>query len=224
MMSPGWTRPGSAELQHVGRKAEGVSLNRSATPDRLRPVLEDLLRWSDVVVESCSPRARAGVGVDYPRLAEIKPNLIMFYTSLFGQTGPLRRCAGFGSTGAAMIGFGHLAGWPGRPPRGPWGAYTDYVSPRFALCTLLAALDHRRRTGEGQYLDFAQAEATAHFLTPALLDEAVNLNGPVNQGNTDPHMAPSRRVPLAWAMTSGWRSPADTSEDWPGPRCPPRPA
>jgi crotonobetainyl-CoA:carnitine CoA-transferase CaiB-like acyl-CoA transferase len=190
---PGLDSSGLLFNMSAGKRSVSLNLRH---PDA-RPAFEDLVRWSDVVVESFSPRARASLGLDYQRLAEVRPNLVMLSTCLFGQTGPLRRCAGFGSTGAAIIGFGHLGGWPGRPPRGPWGAYTDYVSPRFALCTLLAALDHRRRTGEGQYLDFAQAEATAHFLTPALLDEAVNHKGPVNQGNTDPHMAPHGVYPCA---------------------------
>ena len=76
--------------------------------------------------------------------------------------------------GASLVGFFHLTGWPDRPPCGPFGAYSDYPSPRFALCAVLAALDHRRRTGEGQYLDFAQAEACVHFLAPAVLDHVVN--------------------------------------------------
>ena len=88
----------------------------------------------------------------------------MMSSCLFGQSGPLERYAGFGTMGASLAGFFHLTGWPDRPPCGPFGAYSDYMSPRFALCALLAALDHRRRTGEGQYLDFAQAEAACHFL------------------------------------------------------------
>lgn len=183
---PGLDSSGLLFNMSAGKRSVSLNLRH---PDA-RAVLEDLVRWSDVVVESFSPRGRAGLGLDYRGLTAIRPDLIMLSTCLFGQTGPLRRCAGFGSTGAAIIGFGHLAGWPDRPPRGPWGAYTDYVSPRYALCTLLAALDHRRRTGEGQYLDFSQAEAAAHFLTPALLDEAINHRAPANQGNTDPHMAP----------------------------------
>ena len=190
---PGLDSSGLLFNMSAGKRSVSLNLRH---PDARR-VFEDLVRWSDVVIESFSPRGRAGLGLDYQQLAEIRPDLIMLSTCLFGQTGPLRRCAGFGSTGAAIIGFGHLAGWPDRPPRGPWGAYTDYVSPRYALCTLLAALDHRRRTGQGQYIDFAQAEATAHFLTPALLEEAVNHRGPVNQGNTDPHMAPHGVYPCA---------------------------
>ena len=64
--------------------------------------------------------------------------------------------------------------WPGRPAAGPFGAYTDVVSPRFGLAAVLAALDHRRRTGLGQHLDLSQAEASLHFLSPALLDAELN--------------------------------------------------
>lgn len=65
------------------------------------------------------------------------------------------------------------AGRTGRPA-GPFGAYTDYVSPRYFLCSLLAALEHRRRTGQGQYIDFSQSEGSIHNLSPLLLDFAVN--------------------------------------------------
>ncbi len=99
--------------------------------------------------------------------------------------------------GSALSGFFHLTGWPDRPPCGPFGAYTDYVSPRLSLCALLAALDHRRRTGQGQYLDFAQAEAAVHFLTPAILDVTVNGHDPCRNGNTDVDMAPHGVYPSA---------------------------
>ena len=102
--------------------------------------------------------------------------------------------------GASLGGFFHLTGWPDRPPCGPFGAYSDYPSPRFALCALLAALDHRRRTGEGQYLDFAQAEACVHFLSPAVLDQSVNGRAATRHGNAD-----SR-----WCRTACTRAPATT--------------
>ena len=135
----------------------------------------------------------------------------MMSSCLFGQTGPLRRYAGFGTMGASLAGFFHLTGWPDRPPCGPFGAYSDYMSPRFALCALLAALDHRDRTGEGQYLDFAQAEAGAHFLTPALLDFAVN-------GHGGRATATSTR---SWRPTASTRPPATTSgSPWPAATTP----
>ena len=71
----------------------------------------------------------------------------MLSTALMGQTGPDARLAGYGNIGAALSGFQNIAGWPDRPPLGPYGAYTDYLGPRFSLTTLLAALDQRQRTG-----------------------------------------------------------------------------
>jgi benzylsuccinate CoA-transferase BbsF subunit len=81
-------------------------------------------------------------------------------------------------------------GWPDRPPAGPFGAYTDYLSPRISLATLIAALDHRRRTGEGQYIDFAQGEGALHFLAPVLLEAEATGRDPERQGNDDADLAP----------------------------------
>ncbi len=98
----------------------------------------------------------------------------MLSSCLMGQSGPLAKLAGFGNMAAAISGFHNLTGWPDRPPAGLFGAYTDYVSPRFSAMAILAALDHRRRTGEGQYIDQSQAECAIHFLGPAILDYTVN--------------------------------------------------
>jgi benzylsuccinate CoA-transferase BbsF subunit len=94
----------------------------------------------------------------------------MLSTCLRGQTGPERAFGGFGSQGAAIAGIHGLTGWPDRPPVGPWGAYTDFIAPRYGVSTLGSALLHRWRTGEGQYIDFSQVEAAIHFIEPLLLD------------------------------------------------------
>lgn len=191
----------------------GLSLNLGTT--EARAVLDDLVGWADVLIESFSPRGRASLGLDYDRLRALNPRLIMMSSCLFGQDGPLQSYAGFGITGAALSGFYELTGWPDRAPAGPYGAYTDYVSPRFALCALLAAVEHRTRTGEGQYLDFAQAEAAVHFLTPALLDYTVNGNVLSRRGNDDGVMAPhgvypcvgdDRWVAIACRDDSEWKN------------------
>lgn len=98
--------------------------------------------------------------------------------------------AGIGNLGAALGGFFNLTGWPDRPPAGPFAAYTDYVSPRFSVALVLAALGHRRRTGEGQYIDQSQIESSLHFLAPALLDYTVNDRVQERVGNRDTQFAP----------------------------------
>ena len=142
-----------------------------------RAVVHDLVRWADVVTESFSPKAMRAWGFDYESLRKVNPRLIMLSSCLMGQTGPLAKIAGFGNMAAAISGFHNLTGWPDRAPSGVFGAYTDYVAPRFTAMAILAALDHRRRTGEGQYIDQSQAECAIHFLGPAILDYTVNGRG-----------------------------------------------
>jgi crotonobetainyl-CoA:carnitine CoA-transferase CaiB-like acyl-CoA transferase len=83
-----------------------------------------------------------------------------------------------------------LVGERGQEPVGPAGPYTDFVAPRFSLALLLAALDHRRRTGEGLYIDAAQAEAGLQFLAPQIADYAATGRVAEALGNRDPHFAP----------------------------------
>src|SRR5262249_20607690 len=177
----------------TGKRSVGLDLRQPLA----RGVLDDLVRWADVVVESFSPRGRAALDLEYQRLVQLNPTLILMSSCLFGQSGPLERYAGFGTMGAALSGFFHLTGWPDRAPCGPFGAYSDYMSPRFGVCALLAAIDHRRRTGEGQYLDFAQAEAAVHFLAPAVLDYVVNGTVTSRDGNRDAAMVPHGVYPCA---------------------------
>jgi crotonobetainyl-CoA:carnitine CoA-transferase CaiB-like acyl-CoA transferase len=149
-----------------------------------------LARWADVVLESFSPGVFGQFGLGYEQLSAVNPSLIMLSTSMNGQTGPRRKFAGFGTVMAPMAGFSELTGWPDRAPGSPYGAYTDFISPRFAATALLAALDHRRRTGEGQYLDIAQYEASVQLHAPWLLDLEVNGELASRDGNRSPAAAP----------------------------------
>jgi crotonobetainyl-CoA:carnitine CoA-transferase CaiB-like acyl-CoA transferase len=162
-----------------------------------REVVHDLVRWADVVTESFSPKAMRAWGFDYESLRKVNPKLIMLSSCLMGQTGPLAKIAGFGNMAAAISGFTNLTGWPDRPPSGVFGAYTDYVAPRFTAIAILAALDRRRRTGQGQYIDQSQAECAIHFLGPAILDYTVNGRVEERVGNSDAAFAPHGVYPAA---------------------------
>jgi crotonobetainyl-CoA:carnitine CoA-transferase CaiB-like acyl-CoA transferase len=155
-----------------------------------RELILDLVRWADVVCESFSPKAMAGWNLTYEDLRAVKSDIIMTSSCLFGQDGPMSHLAGFGTMGASMSGFYEMTGWPDRDPAGVAGAYTDYVAPRYLEIAILAALDHRHRTGEGQYIDLSQAEASMNFLTPHLLGWTVNGQLAPKIGNADPSMLP----------------------------------
>lgn len=188
-----------------------LSLALDMTKPQAIAVVHRLVEWADVLAESFSPRAMQAWGLDYEGLREINPELVMLSTSLTGQFGPLTNFAGYGNLGAALSGFYGLAGWSDRAPSGPFGAYTDYTSTHLMLATLLAAVDHQRRTGEGQHIDLAQAEAAIHFISPALLDVAGTGRVAQRAGNRDPEMAPHGVYPCRG--DDRWVAVAVTDDD-----------
>lgn len=129
-------------------------------------------------------------GLDYETLSRNHPGLVMLSTSVNGQYGPHAQLAGYGNVGAALSGFQFITGWPDRSPIGPFGPYTDYVGPRASLAALLAALDHRDRTGQGCYLDVAQVEAGIWLQAPEIADCSANGTIAKRIGNADREFAP----------------------------------
>jgi benzylsuccinate CoA-transferase BbsF subunit len=165
--------------------------------DEGRAIVRDLAKWADVVVESYSFGTMKKWGLAYEDLAKINPGIIMISSTLMGQRGPYASLAGFGNLGSAMAGTQAMVGWPGKPQIGPFGPYTDYIGPRFALITLLSALHQRRETGIGCHIDVAQAECGLQFLAPALINYFETGNVITANGNHDARMAPHNCYPCA---------------------------
>jgi crotonobetainyl-CoA:carnitine CoA-transferase CaiB-like acyl-CoA transferase len=158
-------------------------------------VARRLGQWADVVVESFTPGTIDRLGLGYDDLRADNPGLIMMSTSLLGQGSSASIMAGYGYHAAAIAGFQNLVGWPDLPPDGPWVAYTDTIGPRFITTALLAALDHRTRTGEGSHIEAAQLEVALQLLAPELADFQRTGIEPPRRGNRDPVMAPQGAYP-----------------------------
>ena len=122
----------SGMFANVNAGKLGLTLNL-ALPEGRELALR-LIQWADVVMESYTPRNMRAWGLDYASLRKVKPDLIMLSSCLGGQSGPHCDLAGFGTMGAQLAGFGELAGWADRTPAGPFGAYTDYIAPKFTAC------------------------------------------------------------------------------------------
>lgn len=174
---------------------------RGLTLDMAKPgavdVIWDLIDWADVVLESFSPKAMTAWDLDYQQIQKRRPDIIMASSCLMGQTGPLAMLAGFGTMAAAISGFFYPVGWTDRAPTGPYSAYTDYTSPRWLVASVMGALEHKRRTGQGQYIDLSQAEAALHLMAPALLEYSVNGNIWERAGNRDIVFAPQGGYPTS---------------------------
>ena len=163
-----------------------LDMKTDAGMDLARKLIID----SDVLIESFAHGVITRMGLGYEDLRKLNPSLIMVSTCLMGQTGPAACLAGFGYHAASLAGFYEVTDWPDLAPAAPWIAYTDTIAPRFVSTMLAAALDHRRRTGEGCYIDIAQIETALHFLAPEFLDLQVNGHAATRMGNRNRFCAP----------------------------------
>lgn len=166
----------------------GVTLNLKHP--RGPELARQLVAKCDIVTESYTPGIMARYGLDYASLSKDRDDLLMISMPLYGQTGPWGPYMGYGHVLQAASGINHLTGWPEDPPIGTGIAYTDFLVPHIAAIGLIAALDYRRRTGKGQYIDFGQFEAAVHGLGTAVLDWTVNGHNQTRMGNHDIEAAP----------------------------------
>lgn len=178
-------------------------------------VAKKLIAWADIFTESFTPGTVDSLGIGYEVARSINPSIIMASTCLMGQTGPAASFAGFGFHAGSIAGYYEVTGWPDLPPDGPWTAYTDTIAPRFLGATLMAALDHRRRTGEGQFIDAAQIEIGLHFLAPQIIDYRVSGRTVSRSGNRSETAAPHGAYPCVgddqWCAIA-----VESDEQWAG--------
>ncbi|MCP8939992.1 CoA transferase [Alsobacter sp. SYSU M60028] len=179
----------SALASDVNAGKLGLALDL-AVPEA-RDVARKLADWADIVIESFSPGTMKKWGLDFEALTATNPDLIMLSTCLMGNAGPLAKMAGFGSAGSCLSGIHYVTGWPDLFPTGYSGPYTDFTAPRFSLIGLLAALDRRRRTGQGAYIDVSQVETGLQFMSLELLAYATTGAVAERAANADPHCCPN---------------------------------
>lgn len=206
---PGLNRSGCFSLFNNGKL--GVTLNLKT--DKGRELAKRLVSWSDVVIENFTPGTMKRLDLDYETLKTIKPDLIMLSTCNQGQTGPHADHSGFGTQLSSLAGFTYLTGYPGGPPMILYGPYIDFIAVAFGLVAVVAALDRRRRTGQGQYIDLSQYETGLQFIAPTLLDARINGRVATRMGNRTPAAAPHGVYPCRgqdrWCALSVW-----SDEEW----------
>jgi formyl-CoA transferase/succinyl-CoA--D-citramalate CoA-transferase len=144
----------------IGRGKKSVTLDlRQESGQR---AFRELAATADVVVENFRPGTMERWNLGPDRLADVNPRLIMVRITGFGQTGPYRDRAGFGSVAEAMSGFRYLSGEPGRSPVRVGISIGDALAGTQGLVGALMALWSRDRpggTGRGQVVDVALYEA-----------------------------------------------------------------
>ncbi len=182
---PGLNRGAIFNHQNTGKLSCSVNLGL----EKGKEIAKRFVAWADIVADNFAGGAMDRMGLGYEVLRKIKPDIIMLSSSLLGQTGPWHNSPGYGDQLTAISGITQIAGWPDRIP-GEVGFYTDYIAPRFNALTILAALDYRRRTGKGLYLDVAQHQGSLLYVAPLLLDYGVNGRVAGRNGNRDEYASP----------------------------------
>jgi crotonobetainyl-CoA:carnitine CoA-transferase CaiB-like acyl-CoA transferase len=190
-------------MRNWGKEKDGVSLwwpiqarNKKSITLNLREqegqeVLKDLVKESDIIIENFRPGTMEKWNLSYEELSVINPKLIMVRTSGYGQSGPYKDRAGFGSVGEAMGGLRYITGFPDRPPTRVGISIGDTLASLFSVIGCLTALHERSQSGKGQMVDTAIYEAVFSVMESLIPDYLIGGYIRERLGNILPGVAPS---------------------------------
>jgi crotonobetainyl-CoA:carnitine CoA-transferase CaiB-like acyl-CoA transferase len=158
---------------------------------RARALALDLCARADVVAENYRGGILRQWGLDYTAVRERRPDIIYLSSQGFGASGPLAGAPSFGPLNASFAGANWLWNFPDTPyPAGTSLNHPDHIASKLATAAILAALEHRRRTGEGQHIEMAQTEAAAFLLGEFYLERPCTGRSPRQLGNAADHAVP----------------------------------
>jgi len=190
-----------------------VSLNLKT--DEARQLALDLVAQCDVVIENFGPGVMERLGLGYEDLRRVKPDVIMFSMPAAGLWGPLKDVRTYGLSLTSTTGLDSLVGYGDDDLVPVENAYSDPYNGIFGAFAILTALAHRRRTGQGQQIDFSQQEAVMQMVGPAFMDYSLNgrIAGPL--GNKHPLAAAAPHCVFPCAGDDRWISIAvETDAQW----------
>ena len=191
-----------APLDRVNGTNNKLNRNKSSVALRLdheegRRMFLELVAVSDVVVENFRPRVMRNFELTYERLREVRPDVIMCSMPGFGTTGDYADYPAFGPSVEAMTGLPSMMGYEGGPPRTSSLAYPDPIAGLNAVAAIMTALHHRRRTGQGQFIDVALTEGPICQIGERVVAHSRTGERPVRAGNSHPDHAPYGVYPAA---------------------------
>jgi len=157
-------------------------------------IIRELARQSDVVLENYKVGQLKKYGLDYESLKREKPDLVYCSVTGFGQDGPYAQRAGYDFIIQGMGGFMSITGerddLPGGGPQKAGVAISDLMTGMYATIAVMAALTHRDRTGEGQYIDMALLDVQVAMLANMNTNYLASGQAPKRWGNAHPNIVP----------------------------------
>ena len=183
----------SMAFNWVNRNKRGITLN--LTDPRGVGLLKRLIADADAVVENYSPRVMGNFGLDYEALQAVNPSIVMLSMPGFGLTGAWRDYVAFANTTEQMAAIPQLTGYTDGQPIFTGTTGGDPLAGLLGAVGLLAALQRKRRTGEGCHIDLSQTEAVTSYMGDVFTGYAINGEEPGLRGNSHPKMAPHGTYP-----------------------------
>jgi glutaryl-CoA transferase len=153
--------------------------------------IHELVRRSDVVMQSFTPGVAERLGLGYEALRQINPKIIYYSLSGFGETGPYRTKRGFDPIVQAMSGFMSVTGEKNGPPVKTMIPIADVSAGIFGFASVLGALFWRERSGEGQAIDMSMFDVMVSMLTVVGTRYLMTGKVPKRQGTENPQRVPS---------------------------------
>ena len=181
-----WNR--GANFHEQNRNKLGLTLDLSR-PNAL-DTLKELISQCDVFIENFTPRVMRNFGLEYDDLRKLRPDIVFVSSTGYGFTGPWSAFGAIGPTTEAASGLCHSTGYRDCPPELAEMPYTDYTAAEHTVYAIMAALIHRARTGQGQFVDVSQAQAASATAPETLMDYTINGRITERIGNRHPYMAP----------------------------------
>jgi len=194
-LEPGaMNRSWSFNDENRGQKSVCLNLKKV----RGRELALDLCAGADVVVENRQGGILARFGLDYESVKRVRSDIVYLSSQGFGRGGPLGEAPSFGPLNAAFSGASFLWNHPDAPyPAGSSLEHPDHIAAQLAAVAVLAALEHRRRTGEGQRIEMAQTEAAAFLLGEFYLEAPLTGRPAAPHGNRAAYACPHGVYPAA---------------------------
>jgi crotonobetainyl-CoA:carnitine CoA-transferase CaiB-like acyl-CoA transferase len=203
-----WYERGSLYLS-VNLNKRGITLD--LTQPRGRELFLNLVSTADVVVENFTPRVMEQFGLTYDALRSVRPDLVYLRMPGWGLEGPWRDRPAFASTMEQTSGMAWITGWPDGPPM--LAGICDALAGVHGAFAVLAALDQRRHTGEGQQIELAMLDMSANIAVEQILEYAAYGHLMAREGNRGPTAAPQGIYPCAQPDT--WLALAvRTHDEW----------
>ena len=154
-------------------------------------IAQRLIKMSDILAENFRGGVMKAFGLDYESVRRIQPEIIYLSSQGYGGGGPYSDYQAYGPLLCAASGILSIWSHPDDPyPIGSSAPFPDHVASKHLVVAALAALDYRRRTGKGQFIDMAQAEVSASLIGERYLEYTINKKIPKPLGNRSPYTAP----------------------------------